>query len=88
MGSHPDEVSPMERHLQSKVHIGEQAGRDILDIEPQGFGKLGVLVSNMTVGVFTGSGTRKSLLKRRRVAARDYDVDQMEWTGISEKVYE
>ena len=56
MGSHPDEVPPMERHLQSKVHIGEQAGRDTLDIEPQGFGKLGVLVSNMTVGAFTGSG--------------------------------
>ena len=46
----------MERYVQSKAHIEEQAGRDILDIEPQGFGKLGVLVSNMTVGTFTGSG--------------------------------
>ena len=52
----------MERHLQSKVHIEEQAGRDILDIEPQGFGKLGVPVSNMTVGAFTESGDAEEFI--------------------------
>ena len=56
MGRHLEEIPLMERHLQSKARIEEQAGRDILDIEPQGFGQLGVPVSNMTVGTFTGSG--------------------------------